>query len=98
MDSQDQHSLECLLESKGGIRCDRSMMPKCLDRVKHIVLYFDGLYAKIQEIYLCSNGRYYMLECREEPNNNKRHLIRFIEVEHKMKILDYWVDKQGANK
>ena len=98
MDSQDQHSLECLLEQPTGIRCDANMMPHCLDRVKHIVLYFDSLYAKVQEIYLCSNGRYYMLECYEEYNTNKRHLIRFIEVEHKMKILDYWVAKQGENK
>lgn len=52
MDSQDQHSLECLLESKGGIRCDVDMMPSCLDRVKHIVLYFDSLYAKVQDIYV----------------------------------------------
>lgn len=98
MDSQDQHSLECLLESPAGIRCDRSMMPHCLDRVKHIVLYLDSLYAKVQEIYMGSNGRYYMLECYEEYNNKKRHLIRFIEVEHKMKILDYWVDKQEVTK
>lgn len=98
MDSHDQHSLECLLESNGGIRCDRSMMPNCLDRVKHNVLYFDSLYVKVQEIYLCSNGRYYMLECYEEYNHKRRHLIRFIEVEHKMKIFDYWVAKQEENK
>lgn len=47
MDSQDQHSLECLLEQPTGIRCDTDMMPHCLDRVKHIVLYFDILYAKV---------------------------------------------------
>lgn len=98
MDSQDQHSLECLLESPVGIRCDTDMMPNCLDRVKHIVLYLDSLYAKVQDIYIGSNGRYYMLECYEEYNNKKRHLIRFIEVEHKMKILDYWVAKQEENK
>lgn len=98
MDSQDQHSLECLLESPVGIRCDRSMMPSCLDRIKHIVLYLDSIYAKVQEIYMGSNGRYYMLECYEEYNTNRRNLIRFIEVEHKMKILDYWVAKQEENK
>lgn len=98
MNSQDQHSLECLLESKGGIRCDANMMPHCLDRVRHIVLYFVSLYAKVQEIYLCSNGRYYMLECYEEYNNKKRYLICFIEVEHKMKIVDYWVAKQEVTK
>lgn len=98
MDSQDQLSLECLLESPVGIRCDVDMMPSCLDRVKHIVLYFDSLYAKVQDIYMGSNGRYYMLECYEEYNNKKRHLIRFIEVEHKMKIVDYWVAKQEENK
>lgn len=94
MDSQAQHSLECLLESPAGIRCDKSMMPLCLERIRHIVLYLDSLYAKVQEIYMCSTGRYYMLECYEEYNTNRRHLIRFIEVEHKMKILDYWVAKQ----
>lgn len=51
MDSQEQHSLECLLESPAGIRCDTDMMPLCLDRVKHIVLYLDSLYAKVQDIY-----------------------------------------------
>lgn len=51
MSSQDQHSLECLLESPVGIRCDTDMMPSCLDLVKHIVLYFDSLYAKVQYIY-----------------------------------------------
>lgn len=51
MDSQNQHSLECLLESPVGIRCDVDMIPNCLDRVKHIVLYFDSLYAKVQDIY-----------------------------------------------
>lgn len=98
MDSQDQHSLECLLESKGGIRCDKSIMPPCLERIRHIVLYLDSLYAKVQEIYMCSNGRYYMLECYEEYNTNRRNLIRFIEVEHKMKIVDYFISKQGAKK
>lgn len=98
MDSQDQHSLECLLESPVGIRCDANMMPSCLDRIKHIVLYFDSLYAKVQEIYLCSNGRYYMLECYEEYNTKRRSLATFIEVEHKMEIVDYWVNKQEENK
>jgi hypothetical protein len=39
-----------------------------------------------------------MLECYEEYNTNRRNLIRFVEVEHKMKIVDYWVDKQEENK
>lgn len=98
MDSQDQHSLECLLESKDGIRCDVNMMPSCLDLVQHRVCFLGDFYTKITEVYMCSNGRFYQLECYETYNPVKRSLIRFIEVEHKMKIVDYYVPLQEETK
>lgn len=98
MNSQDQHSLECLLEEPVGIRCDANMMPSCLDLVKQRVLFITDIYIKLMEVYMCSNGRYYMLECYKLHGSTHRILYSFIEVEHKMKIVDYYVPLQEANK
>lgn len=94
MDSQDQHSLEVLLESPVGMRCDKSMMPACLESIKFHFYYLTDLYAKVGYTYKCSNGRFYYLECYESLADKRRILVKFYEVEHKMKIVDYFVPKQ----
>lgn len=91
--SQERYSLERLLASTLGLRCDRDLMPSCLDIVKRSVIFVTDMYTKVMEVYMCSNGRYYMLECYEPHGSIHRLLYRFIEVEHKMKIVDYYVPK-----
>ncbi len=98
MDSQDQHSLEVLLESPVGIRCDANMMPSCLKPVKYNLCFISDIYVKVEYTYKCSNGKYYRLECYESYVGACRTLCRFYEVEHKMKIVDYFVPKQEVTK
>ena len=91
MGSQERYSLNDLLESTLGLQCDRDLMPSCLDIVKRSVIFVTDMYTKVMEVYMCYDGRYYMLECYEPHGSTHRFLYRFIEVEHKMKIVNYYV-------